>query len=73
MVATRRGGKQRVLVTGGSGFVGRHIVDQLLAAGRYEVTVFDIRGVPRDDRPGLTYVTGDLTKAEQVLAAVQGE
>jgi len=34
--------KERVLVTGGAGFIGSHIVD-LLCEGEYEVMVFDTR------------------------------
>jgi dTDP-L-rhamnose 4-epimerase len=30
----------RVLITGGAGFIGSHVADELLAAG-YEVRVFD--------------------------------
>ena len=52
-------GKKRVLVAGGTGFVGREFVDQLLAAG---ATV----RVSRHERPGhwpaeaVEYVDGDL-------------
>jgi nucleoside-diphosphate-sugar epimerase len=69
---TRKARVLKCLVTGGGGFLGRHIVDQLLESGRYEVTVFDIRAVEGDERAGLTYVVGDLRKAEDVDAACAG-
>lgn len=54
---------QRVLVTGGAGYVGSRLVPQLLKAG-YATTVYDIMWfgdyfLPRDD-PNLTIVAGDI-------------
>jgi UDP-glucose 4-epimerase len=46
------------LVTGGRGFVGRHLVDQLLAEGAKVVTYN--RDFAVDERDGLTVVQGEL-------------
>lgn len=50
----------RVLLIGGSGFIGSHVADALLASG-VNVTVFD-RSEERYRRkpPGLTYIRGEL-------------
>lgn len=55
-VRTSAASGRRVLVTGGSGFVGRHLVSVLLDDG-YDVTVVDRRPCPE---AGLVNVTGDL-------------
>lgn len=60
----------RALVTGGAGFLGRHVVQQLLDSGKYEVTVFDIR--PLDNPKPHASIVGDLRKPDDVQAAVQG-
>jgi nucleoside-diphosphate-sugar epimerase len=64
---------QRVLVTGGAGYVGSNLVPKLLAAG-YGVTVLDlcIYGDVLPAHPGLRLVTGDLRNPEHVAAALQG-
>ena len=68
MVNTRSQ-KLHCLVTGGSGFLGKHLVQQLLDTGKCDVTVFDIRDAG-DAR--VTGVIGDLRKAEDVNKACQG-
>ena len=58
-----------VLVTGGTGTLGRHVVQRLLAAGR------DVRVLSRHTKtvaPGIEYVTGDLLKGEGIEPAVDG-
>jgi UDP-glucose 4-epimerase len=56
----------RVLVTGGSGFIGSHVVDQLLAHDHQPV-ILDT--TPSPHHPWVTAVVGDLTHPETVLGA----
>ena len=67
----RRGGGLRVLVTGGSGFIGSHVLDVLRAQG-HEPVVFDL--VPPRHHAPATYETvlGDLTSREETRRAVRG-
>lgn len=61
----------RVLVTGGAGFIGSHVVDALVAAG-HEPRVLDVRRSPYPEHAGVDTVLGDLLDGAQVLAAAQG-
>src|SRR3954451_5795991 len=58
-----------VLVTGGSGFIGSHVVDRLLAAG-HRPRIFDMR--PSPYHPEIECVTADLEDLDALCAALDG-
>jgi dTDP-L-rhamnose 4-epimerase len=60
-----------LLVTGGSGFVGSHIVDRLVAAG-HEVRVLDHARRRSDVPAGVEHVTGDVRDPAVVRDALRG-
>ncbi len=61
----------RVLVTGGSGFVGANLVAELLERG-YEVRSFDRAPSPVAAHPRLQVVQGDICDTNTVAVAVEG-
>jgi 3beta-hydroxy-delta5-steroid dehydrogenase/steroid delta-isomerase len=61
----------RVLVTGGSGFVGANLVTTLLDRG-YQVRSFDRAPSPLPARAGLEVLEGDICDPETVAKAVDG-
>jgi len=62
--------QQSVLVTGGAGYIGSHMVRQLLAAN-FQVTVFD--NLQRGNRDAIPteaeFIKGDLTDTESIASA----
>lgn len=62
--------KDRVLVLGGSGFLGSHVADALSRAG-YQVRIFDRKPSPYSS-PDQQMVLGDILRPDEVLAAAQG-
>jgi UDP-glucose 4-epimerase len=61
----------RVLVTGGSGFIGSHVVDRLLASG-HEPRVLDLVLSARHIAAGVDCVVGDILEADAVSTAIRG-
>ncbi len=59
----------KVLVTGGAGFIGSHVVDALEAQG-HEARIFDLVRSPY--HPDVEAVVGDLTEEAAVREAVAG-
>jgi nucleoside-diphosphate-sugar epimerase len=70
-------GGKRFLVTGGSGFIGSHLVDRLVDADAAEVVVFDKVPRPQNiaaaaERGNVSIVEGDVTDAADLGRAVEG-
>ena len=56
-----------ILVTGGSGFIGSHIVDKL-TDNNLNVKVFDIKKPHRED---VEFIKGDITLLEELNTAMR--
>ncbi|HEX5821420.1 MAG TPA: NAD-dependent epimerase/dehydratase family protein [Solirubrobacterales bacterium] len=59
-----------VLVTGGSGFIGSHVVDKLADAG-FEPRIYDLQPSPHHEPGSVDTVLGDLFDHEALCAAME--
>lgn len=73
-----RDGIKRVFLTGGAGFIGSHIVDQLLSQ-QYAVTIYDNLSNGRREfierhlqNPKVTFVQADCLDYPRILEAMEG-
>ena len=60
-----------VLVTGGAGFIGSHVVDRLLAAG-HRPRIYDLRRSPYHSVPAVAAVRGDIGDLSRLCRAMRG-
>lgn len=70
--------KNKILVTGGCGFIGSHLVDRLIQDG-YDVRVYDIlepqvhgKKKPSYLNKNAEYIYGDIRNAERLKKALKG-
>lgn len=65
--------KERILITGGAGFIGTHLVDHLFNQGN-QITVLDnlSTGNLKNLRDEVTFIKGDIRDKEIVACALEG-
>ena len=64
----------KIVVTGGAGFIGSHVVDGLLAAGHHVIVVDALSSGSRDNLPHATKIhTIDIVDREAIVALFERE
>ncbi|MFC2091053.1 NAD-dependent epimerase/dehydratase family protein, partial [Bacteroidota bacterium] len=64
-----------ILVTGATGFIGRHVLSRLLHSNKQEEIRILLMEHEKDfltEYPGLSYIIGDLTNERAIVEAVRG-
>jgi UDP-glucose 4-epimerase len=63
-----------ILVTGGNGFIGSHLVNQLATSAQHRVTVFDLYPRPYDALPGgVQFIQGNLSNSNLIRRTLVDE
>lgn len=65
--------KERILITGGAGFIGTHLVDYLFNQGNKIIVLDNLcTGNLKNLRSGVTFIKGDVRDKEAVVRALNG-
>lgn len=67
---------KNVLITGGAGFIGRHLADHLVGHGGYSVTVIDNESLgdrKHLDLEKVRFIFGDLRNKDDLRTALEGQ
>ena len=67
---------KKILITGGAGFIGRHLADHLVSHGGYDVTVIDNESLgdrTHLDLDKIRFIHGDLADRDDVRGALEGQ
>ena len=67
---------QRILITGGAGFIGRHLADHLASCAATSVTVIDNESLgdrKHLDLDRVRFISGDLRNRDDLTAAMEGQ
>ncbi len=71
-MATSSAGNRPILIVGGAGFIGKALIDELLAAGESVIVYDDLStGTVLPARPGLTQIEGDLRDQPHVVRTIE--
>lgn len=62
----------KVLITGGSGFLGINLVRHLFAKGVKDISILDIADFDYPEKDAVTFFQGDIRSAESVEKAMEG-
>ena len=59
---------KNVLITGGSGFIGIHIVKKLCEIGEYNITIYDIK---KNNIENINFIEGDILDQKKLIESTK--
>lgn len=63
----------KILITGGSGFFGKHLTQRLLQQLENRITILDLQPPPKRRARRVKYIQADITNKDDVLAACKDQ